>query len=132
MIDVRCHCFVCLFARIVAAGEQSSSGDGGERREVGERRRRPSSAAAGDMERLFQILEEPQHPTTPRVPEGDEQMYYFALSIVPCLNSLSQRGRLQARIRIMTLLDEFVAYEASLSGTNNLLGSEWQPPSQQY
>ena len=65
-------------------------------------------------ERLLSIISEPTtaqnqpqpipHDPKPYVPNDDDEMYYFALSIVPALTKLNEKARREARIAIDTLI----------------------------
>ncbi|XP_062407584.1 uncharacterized protein LOC134098525 [Sardina pilchardus] len=48
-------------------------------------------------DKLLAIVKEPSTQPQLNMPREGEEMYYFALSLVPTLNKLSERGRLRAR-----------------------------------
>ena len=58
-------------------------------------------------ERLLKIIEDP--PAKPHVPQDEDEMFHFAMSIVPMLNRLPLRARRKARIDIITLIDSMQA-----------------------
>lgn len=70
-----------------------------------QKRRRTVSPTSTEQQ-LLDIITQPATPAPPNVPRPEDEMYYFALSLIPKLNRLLPRSRTRAQIQILTLLDE--------------------------
>lgn len=71
------------------------------------KRKRQSSNIAGPTEQqLLQLLTSEQVPVPPYVPKDKEEMYFFALSLVPRLNRLSRSSQGCAQIHILQYLTD--------------------------
>lgn len=46
---------------------------------------------------------------------SEDEMHYFALSLVPILNQLNRKGKKEAKIRILNLLDEIESSSCTLA-----------------
>lgn len=57
-------------------------------------------------QQLLDIISIPTSNVPPHVPTAQEEMYYFALSLVPKLNRLSREAQAQAQTHILTCLTE--------------------------
>lgn len=68
-----------------------------------QKRRRTVSPTTTEQQ-LLDIITQPTTPAPPNVPRQEDEMYYFALSLVPKLNRLLPRNRSRAQIQIMTYL----------------------------
>lgn len=68
------------------------------------KRKRSSVSPSTTEQQLLDIITQPTTPVQPNVPRQEEEMYYFALSLVPKLNRLLPRTRSRAQIQIMTYL----------------------------
>lgn len=68
-----------------------------------QKRRRTVSPTTIEQQ-LFDIITQPITPMPPNVPRQEDEMYYFALSLIPKLNRLLPRNRSRAQIEIMTYL----------------------------
>ncbi|XP_041645374.1 uncharacterized protein LOC121510985 [Cheilinus undulatus] len=60
---------------------------------------------------LLDIIRQPLTTPAPHVPSQDEEMFYFALSLVPQLNRLSRATQTQAKIHILAYLAGLEAQE---------------------
>ncbi|XP_048035255.1 uncharacterized protein LOC125260777 [Megalobrama amblycephala] len=68
-----------------------------------QKRRRTVSPTTTEQQ-LLDIITQPTTPAPPNVPRQEDEMYYFALSLVLKLNRLLPRNRTRAQIQIMTYL----------------------------
>ncbi|KAM9321813.1 uncharacterized protein KZ484_021879 [Pholidichthys leucotaenia] len=80
-------------------------------------RRRGSPIQPGIEQQLLDIIKQPATNTPPHVPTSEEEMYYFALSLVPRLNRLSRATQGEAQIHILTYLSELEEREHTGAST---------------
>ena len=64
-------------------------------------RKRASAPAVSLEDRLLAMVQEPPQPMFHRVPQEEDEMLHFALSLVPLLNKLSGWGKLRAKIALL-------------------------------
>ncbi|XP_031430715.2 uncharacterized protein LOC116222093 [Clupea harengus] len=67
-------------------------------------RKRASAPAVSLEDRLLAMVQEPPQPMFLRVPQEEDEMLHFALSLVPLLNKLSGWGKLRAKIALLECL----------------------------
>ncbi|CAM4572105.1 unnamed protein product [Leuciscus chuanchicus] len=86
-----------------------------------QKRRRVASPSPTEQQ-LLDIITQPTTTAPPHVPRQEDEMYYFALSLVPKLNRLHPRNQNRAQIHILNYLatmeleDENQRHQATQAG----------------
>ncbi|XP_050949337.1 uncharacterized protein LOC127152615 [Labeo rohita] len=89
--------------RIQAILSETRQSTSAQTRPARDRRRQVVSEAE---QQLLDIISIPTSNVPPHVPTAQEEMYYFALSLVPRLNRLSREAQAQAQTHFLTYLTE--------------------------
>lgn len=74
-------------------------------------KRRRSNDTNATEQQLLDILTQPTTTPSPYIPKDGDEMYYFALSLVPKLRRLLPRNQTRAQVHILTYLSELEAEE---------------------